>query len=140
MTQIFQQMDLTNAGEVDYTEFLAATISSQESRESHAVDAPSISAAFHTIDTDHDGFITRDDLEHAFAGQLEEEAMQRMLSRVNGRCNLEQFQQMMLAEHRVSGEMTDVLRRKALAHSTAMAAKFNSAFVRKAESAPSLPS
>mmetsp|Transcript_8619 Transcript_8619/g.22522 ORF Transcript_8619/g.22522 Transcript_8619/m.22522 type:complete len:566 (-) Transcript_8619:296-1993(-) len=126
LEQIFDQMDITQVGEVNYTEFLAATISSQrvgEMHRSNEMDAPAISTAFHKIDSDHDGYITKPDLQKAFSGQLNEEAMQRILTKIDsqtGRINFEQFRQVMLAENRRSDEMARALKKQAIAHQTAM--------------------
>jgi len=127
--QIFGQMDLEHKGEVDYTEFLAATISSQQEAKVSQVGAPSITTAFHIIDSDHDGYITHDDLVRSFGGLLNESAMQRILGVVASspgggrRITFDQFQTLMLAENRRSGEVAAALQKQALAHQTDMAGK-----------------
>ena len=54
---MFNQMDINRTGEVDYSEFLAAAISSQQT-----MDAPSVSTAFGLLDKDADGYLTKADL------------------------------------------------------------------------------
>ena len=91
--------------------------------------APSITTAFHIIDSDHDGYITHDDLVRSFGGLLNESAMQRILGVVASspgggrRITFDQFQTLMLAENRRSGEVAAALQKQALAHQTDMAGK-----------------
>ena len=49
--KIFSAMDISRAGEVEYNEFLGAALSSQKA----TVTNPSLLAAFHLFDRDHDG-------------------------------------------------------------------------------------
>ena len=63
--RIFHAMDLSKAGEVDYSEFLSAALNQKRNLVS-----PSISAAFSLLDTDHDGFITTSDL-NTLLGELQ---------------------------------------------------------------------
>ena len=53
---MFHDMDIDHSGEVDYSEFLSATLSAQ--KHSNA----SVMAAFNTLDADRDGYITKSDL------------------------------------------------------------------------------
>ena len=48
--KIFAAMDLNKAGEVEYNEFLGAALTSQKT-----LTNPSLLAAFHIMDTNHDG-------------------------------------------------------------------------------------
>ena len=129
--QIFTQMDLAHNGEVDYTEFLAATISSQTTGADEP-SAPSIKTAFHLIDSDHDGLITRADLKRTFGGLLQETALQRILSKVDatsangqGQINFTAFQTLMLEENRRSDDVANALKSQALAHQADMAKRFS---------------
>jgi len=89
-------MDINHTGEIDYSEFLAATLSSQVSAHSMLVgrvagrqclltfscllpyyltllpsqrtmDAPSVGVAFGLLDKDGDGYLTKADLMHTLA-------------------------------------------------------------------------
>ena len=59
--------------QVDYSEFLSATLSAQKHGDA------SILAAFNTLDFDQDGYITRDDVVAALDGQMTESAIVEML-------------------------------------------------------------
>lgn len=69
---VFEHIDINHTGEIDYSEFLAATLSSQR-----AMDAPSVGVAFGLLDRDGDGYLTKADLMHTLAtasgGYTEEE-------------------------------------------------------------------
>ena len=82
---MFMDMDIDGSGEVDYSEFLSATLSAQ--KHSNA----SILAAFNTLDADGDGFITKQDLIKALDGQMEEKKMLDMLQHADssGRVNFQ---------------------------------------------------
>jgi len=60
---IFRSMDLSHAGEIDYSEFLSAAVSQKRD-----IAALSIAAAFSVLDKDHDGYITAADL-HSLLGK-----------------------------------------------------------------------
>jgi Ca2+-binding EF-hand superfamily protein len=62
---LFQDMDIDHSGEVEYSEFIAATQSAQK----HST--ASMMAAFNTLDTDKDGYITRQDLVIALDHQMD---------------------------------------------------------------------
>jgi len=90
--EIFETLDSTHSGEIDYTEFLAATVSSQRLVKSH-----SVQAAFSVLDADGDGYVTRGDLEEAFCGAIAERSLGRFMhgADANGRISYEAFQQML---------------------------------------------
>lgn len=66
-------MDIDHSGEVDYSEFLSATLSAQ--KHSNA----SIMAAFNTLDHDKDGYITKADLVASLDGQMPIQNIEQML-------------------------------------------------------------
>jgi len=92
--EIFHQMDSTHSGEVDYTEFLAATVTSQK-----LVRGNSVRAAFSTLDVDNDGYITKEDLGDAFDGAIGERSLTRYMQSVGkeptGRISFGTFEQML---------------------------------------------
>merc|ERR1719487_2190254 len=63
---MFEEMDVGHKGEVDYSNFIAATVSCSK----NFGEGSSILGAFHMLDSDHDGFITEADLKNAFDGCL----------------------------------------------------------------------
>merc|ERR1711998_495332 len=89
--KMFTDMDSTHSGEIDYTEFLAATVSSQK-----VVASGSIKSAFAMLDCDGDGYITKPDLENAFDGCLAEKSLGRFLhcSDESGRISYDSFKKM----------------------------------------------
>jgi len=90
--KMFTDMDSTHSGEIDYTEFLAATVSSQK-----VVASGSIKSAFAMLDCDGDGYITKPDLENAFDGCLAEKSLGRFLhcSDESGRISYDSFKKML---------------------------------------------
>lgn len=64
--RMYNNMDVDGSGEIDYTEFLSATLSAQ--KHSNA----SILNAFTTLDADGDGFITKEDISESLDGQMSE--------------------------------------------------------------------
>jgi len=107
--EMFFEMDVDANDEVDYTEFLAATLS----RNKQMLQGASLVGAFHALDTDHDGFIDATDLERAFEGALSSAAAIGILEHLeaSGRVNFDTFQKTMLAvvEGEQSGEATKFL-------------------------------
>ena len=85
-------MDIDHSGEVDYSEFLSATLSAQ--KHSNA----SIMAAFTTLDSDRDGFITKQDLITALDGQMSVESIEKMLQHADasGRVDFQVFKRVVL--------------------------------------------
>merc|ERR1719409_821497 len=90
--QMFHDMDIDHSGEVDYSEFLSATLSAQ--KHSNA----SIMAAFTTLDSDKDGFITKQDLVTALDGQMNIESITKMLEHADetGKVNFQTFKSVVL--------------------------------------------
>ena len=90
--QMFHDMDMDHSGEVDYSEFLSATLSAQK----HSKE--SIMAAFNTLDSDKDGFITKSDLVTALDGQMTVESIEQMLQHADasGRVNFQTFKSVVL--------------------------------------------
>jgi len=90
-------MDLSKAGEIDYSEFLSAALSKNRGQ----LGAPSISAAFELLDTDHDGYITTSDLNVLLSENLTKEEVDSMLASPSvgardGRLGFEDFKFLML--------------------------------------------
>lgn len=93
---MFADMDVNASGEVDYSEFLSATLASQNVK--GTIEGPSILSAFSRLDTDGDGFITKEDIHAAFEGQLDDAEVAKMLRHQDpsGRLNYQGFKRMML--------------------------------------------
>ena len=85
-------MGIDHSGEVDYSEFLSATLSAQ--KHSNA----SIMAAFNTLDSDRDGFITKQDLITSLDGQMDPKAIEQMLQHADasGRVNFQTFKRILM--------------------------------------------
>lgn len=75
ITQMFKQMDMNDSGEVDYMEFIGATIMSQKN-----VNKPSLLSAFSILDRDGDGLITKEDLVAALGNVFSEVEIEEMIS------------------------------------------------------------
>jgi len=85
--EMFFEMDLDASDEIDYTEFLAATLATVNARDGQGLlEGPSLLSAFQVLDADHDGFIDAKDLECAFEGALSNAAAQSIL----GHCSSEE--------------------------------------------------
>jgi len=97
--RMYTKMDIDGSGEVDYSEFLSAALSAQSALVSNA---GNLMAAFNTLDSDGDGYITQADLDKALDGQVDEKALADMLSPdhgiadAQGRVNFQAFKSMML--------------------------------------------
>lgn len=94
ITEMFFEMDVTCSGEIDYSEFLSATLAAQD------LEDGDIQRAFSMLDVDEDGFITKDDIITALQGQIAEDAIVRALyahSDDNGRVDLSRFEGMLRA-------------------------------------------
>ena len=87
---------LADTCQVDYSEFLSATLASQNVK--GTIEGPSILSAFSRLDTDGDGFITKEDIHAAFEGQLDDAEVAKMLRHQDpsGRLNYQGFKRMML--------------------------------------------
>merc|ERR1712224_251686 len=81
------------SGEINYTEFLAAT-----AHEQAYLQEDTCKAAFHMLDTDHDGVISKSDLLRLF-GTLGAPELEQMMSEVdsdgNGTLSFDEFMEMM---------------------------------------------
>merc|ERR1711977_127874 len=75
VAQIFDSIDVNDSGEIDYTEFLGATLSSCGSK----MLSRSVRSAFKMLDQDGDGYITQKDLRAALKGQLSEDTLTKAL-------------------------------------------------------------
>ena len=95
--QLFNQMDVQHKGEIDYTEFLAATVASSANFAENG--QSSILAAFNMLDADHDGYIDKKDLTRAFDGEISEAEETQILKHcdASGRVNFDAFKRVMLA-------------------------------------------
>ena len=96
LEEIFKKMDVSNDDNLDYTEFLAAAVSSQ----SNMVDNNSLKAAFGALDYDHDGMITKADLREALDCDLSDEAIARYLRHADedGKVSFQNFKRSMMEE------------------------------------------
>ena len=94
--QAFNAIDLDRSGEIDYTEFVGATLASRD------LTKPSLLAAFSALDRDGDGFVTRQELQHALHGSsFTRDDIERMLAHGdcsgNGRLSFAQFKSALLS-------------------------------------------
>lgn len=92
--KMFNDMDITHSGEVDYTEFIAAANAS-----AGAAQKPSITAAFSMLDRDGDGTITKIDLVDMLGRDFTEEDIDHMIAdsgATNGVLTFSQFKTMMI--------------------------------------------
>ena len=89
---LFKTLDFTGTGQVEYGEFIAATLASQKT--SQSATSASLFAAFNTLDVDHDGYISKEDLHKAFSGNLDDDVAESLLRHrdASGRVNYESFQ------------------------------------------------
>jgi calcium-dependent protein kinase len=62
--KIFSRFDFNKNGEVNYSEFMAATVDKKK-----ALTKANLQFAFHYFDTDNEGYITKDDLKEVFRRQ-----------------------------------------------------------------------
>jgi len=93
IAKMYAEMDVDKSGEVDYTEFLSATLSAQ--KHSNA----SMISAFNTLDADRDGYITKEDLVEALDGQMAESEIASMLSKADttGKVSFSVFKSILLS-------------------------------------------
>ena len=59
--KMFAKFDFNKDGEINYSEFLAATVSKK-----HVLTKANLRFAFHHFDTDNEGYITKNDLKEVF--------------------------------------------------------------------------
>lgn len=101
LEQIFNVIDANNSGEIDYTEFLAATVSSHGPSVVHN----SLRAAFHKLDDDADGLISRSDLDGALGGLLSPtvlDAVMKCADSSNGCVSYRAFKRCVVGAHLMS--------------------------------------
>ena len=58
---MFEKFDFNKDGEINYSEFLAATVNKK-----HVLTKANLRFAFHHFDTDNEGYITKNDLKEVF--------------------------------------------------------------------------
>ena len=83
LKQIFHDMDVSRSGEVEYNEFLAATLSTQKK-----LDKPSIKTAFQTLDRDGNGYVDVNDLK-AILGKDKAYTEKELAEIVEHLCNVD---------------------------------------------------
>ena len=98
---IFSAMDVNQSGEVDYTEFLAATLASSKQFET-SLSGASLHTVFNELDTDHDGYIDSQDMQAFFEqdGDVESSIRQLATSTAqarSGKINYDGFKQSVLS-------------------------------------------
>jgi len=93
--QMFNNMDVNHSGEVDYLEFISATISTQKSSQ----DKMSAMAAFSILDSDGDGFINKADVMAAVEGAFGDAEVDEMLKAHgrDGKINFQGFKVLMFS-------------------------------------------
>lgn len=64
LNAIFEKIDFNNDNEINYSEFLAATMNKEK-----VVSEANLNFAFHHFDVDNSGFITAQNLQEAFKRQ-----------------------------------------------------------------------
>jgi len=92
---MFKSLDFEKTGEIEYVEFIAATLASQKNLHTDS----SIMAAFNVLDANHDGKITKQDLDTAFSGQLDPRVSEALLKHRDdsGSVNFESFERALLS-------------------------------------------
>jgi len=94
---MFRSMDVNGNGEVDYLEFLSATISTQKNGQEKLT----AMAAFSILDRDGDGFINRDDILQALDGHCTEDEVDDMLiahGTGDGKMDVQGFKQLLFSD------------------------------------------
>ena len=97
---LFADLDLDGSGLIKYSEFLAAAVS-----ESICMQEDKIVEAFHRLDTDHSGFISKDNLREILGDDLDDAALDRLIADADflkdGKINLDEFRRVMHGEERL---------------------------------------
>ena len=97
--QIFEAMDVTKSGEIEYNEFLAATLASSQQFEK-SLSGNSLHAVFNELDTDHDGYISKADIQEFFQDDFDESSIRTLAQRADGadtgKINYDGFKQCVL--------------------------------------------
>ena len=76
--ELFEKFGSSTSGEINYSEFLAATVDRQR-----ALTKENLRFAFHYFDTDNEGYITKDDLKEVFRRQgtsISDEFLNKIIS------------------------------------------------------------
>merc|ERR1712070_641008 len=96
MEEIMRQVDSDGSGNIDYTEFIAATITSKQYAKKEVM-----WAAFRTFDSDGDGVITKDELKAVLA-DADDALLSRMIGEVDingdGTIDFDEFCDMMMKD------------------------------------------
>ena len=97
LNTIFEKIDFNNDNEINYSEFLAATMNKEK-----VVSESNLKFAFHHFDVDNSGFITAENLQEAFKRQgrlIELSEVQGMIAEIkpenSDRITLAEFSKMM---------------------------------------------
>merc|ERR1712087_497875 len=112
--RMFYAMDLSKAGEVDYSEFISATLSKKAS-----LQTPSIASAFSLLDRDHDGYITETDLMELLGNTFSKDEVHVMLGSPSvgargGKLAFEDFKFLMLRGNNLPKQVHDKMRATSL--------------------------
>jgi calcium-dependent protein kinase len=95
--KLFNDLDLDHTGMIKYTEFLAAAV-----QENLYLEEDRVVDAFHKLDTDSSGSITRENLKTVLGGELDDAAIDRMIATADfakdGVISLDEFRRMMAGE------------------------------------------
>ena len=99
LNEIFGKLDFNKDGEINYSEFLAATV-----MKSKVVTDSNLKLAFHHFDVDNSGYITAANLAQAFKRQgkvYNEEDVEAMIAQVGateekGKVKYNEFKKLML--------------------------------------------
>merc|ERR1712166_788326 len=93
LEEIMKQVDSDGSGNIDYTEFIAATITSKQYAKREVM-----WAAFRTFDSDGDGMITKDELKVVLS-DADDDVLSRMIAEVDlngdGTIDFDEFCDMM---------------------------------------------
>ena len=96
---IFDAIDVTHSGEIEYNEFLAATLASSQQFEK-SLSGNSLHAVFNELDTDHDGYITKNDMKEFFQDDFDETSIRTLAQHADGsdsgKINYDGFKQCVL--------------------------------------------
>lgn len=94
---LFADLDLDGSGLIKYSEFLAAAVS-----ESICMQEDKIVEAFNRLDTDHSGFISKQNLREILGNEFDDAALDRLIADADflkdGKINLDEFRRLMHGE------------------------------------------
>jgi calcium-dependent protein kinase len=102
MNELFYKIDFNQDGQLNYTEFLAATVNKQK-----VVQKNNMKLAFHHFDIDNSGIITADNLHEVFQRQGHKTEMSKVKEMIK-ECNPQKDNELTYAEfEKMVSDMVD---------------------------------